>query len=45
MSAPTTIQAGLFMAGLLTTADNPGWASRINYCGWDALRHRLPTTD
>jgi hypothetical protein len=29
MTTPTTIQAGLFMAGLLTTADNPGWASRV----------------
>jgi hypothetical protein len=44
MTTPTTIQASLFMAGLLTTADNPGWASRVNYCGRDAPRHRLPTT-
>jgi hypothetical protein len=44
MTTPTTIQAGLFMAGLLTTADNPGWASRVNYYGRDALRHRLPAT-
>ena len=44
MTTPTTIQVGLFMAGLLTTADNPGWASRVNYCDRDALAHRLPQT-
>jgi len=41
MTTPTTIQTGFFMAGLLTTADDPGWTSRVNYCGRDALRHRL----
>lgn len=42
MTTPTTIQAGFFMAGLLTTSDNPGWASRVNCHGRDAPRHRLP---
>ena len=33
MTTPTTIQTGLFIAGLLTTADDPGWASRAAYRG------------
>jgi hypothetical protein len=42
MTTLTTIQAGLCMARLLTTADNPGWASQVNYRGRDALTQRLP---
>jgi hypothetical protein len=41
MTTPATIQADFFMAGLLTTSDDTGWASRVNCHGRDAPRHRL----